>query len=77
VLASECLAHQKPSRGWRDWLSRNVARYAGRQTLGEADLLSYLFFDCCYADHLIELGRHDAAAVADELVTFFSPVYVA
>jgi NTE family protein len=73
TLASECLAHQKPSPSLGDWLSRNVARYAGRQTFGEADLLSYLFFDRCYADHLIELGRRDAAAVADELVAFFSP----
>ena len=60
------------SAGLRDWLSRNVVRYAGRGALGEADLLSYLFFDRCYADHLIELGRHDAAAAADELVAFLS-----
>jgi NTE family protein len=72
VLAAECLEHQSRSRGVRDWLSRNVVRYAGRGALGEADLLSYLFFDRCYADHLIRLGRHDAAAAADELVAFFS-----
>ncbi len=71
-LAAECLRHQPRSAGLRDWLSRNVVRYAGRGALAEADLLSYLFFDRCYADHLIELGRHDAAAAADELVTFLS-----
>ncbi|HVN83324.1 MAG TPA: patatin-like phospholipase family protein [Candidatus Binatia bacterium] len=71
-VAAECLRHQGRSRGLRDWLSRNVARYAGRGALGEADLLSYLFFDRCYADHLIELGRRDAAARADELIEFLS-----
>jgi NTE family protein len=71
-LAAECLRHQPRSAGLRDWLSRNVVRYAGRGALAEADLLSYLFFDRCYADHLIELGRHDAAAAADELVAFLS-----
>ncbi len=72
VMAAECLRHQSRSRGLRDWLSRNVVRYAGRGALGEADLLSYLFFDRCYANHLIELGRHDAAEAADELVAFFT-----
>ncbi len=71
-LAAECLRHQPRSTGLRAWLSRNVVRYAGRGALAEADLLSYLFFDHCYADHLIELGRHDAAAAADELAAFLS-----
>ena len=39
--------------------------------VAEADLLSYLYFDRCYADHLIALGRADAAANADALVAFF------
>lgn len=72
ALAAECLRHQRRSSGLRDWLSRNVARYAGRRAAGEADLLSYLFFDSCYADHLIELGRADAERSADELAAFFS-----
>lgn len=72
VLAAECMRHQPRSSGLRDWLSRNVARFAARGAIGEADLLSYLFFDRCYADHLIELGRRDAAARADELVRFLS-----
>jgi NTE family protein len=71
-LALECLNHQPPNRGVRDWLSRNIARYAARGAAGEADLLSYLLFDRCYAQHLIELGRHDAAAMADELIDFFT-----
>jgi NTE family protein len=69
-VAAECLRHQGRSRGIRDWLSRNVVKFAGRGALAEADLLSYLFFDRCFAEHLIELGREDAAAVADELVEF-------
>ena len=72
TVAAECLAHQSRSRGLRDWLSRSVVRYAGRGAFGEADLLSYLFFDRCYAEHLIELGRHDAEQAAEELVGFFS-----
>ena len=72
TVAAECLAHQSRSRGLRDWLSRSVVRYAGHGALGEADLLSYLFFDRCYAEHLIELGRHDAEHAAEELVGFFS-----
>ena len=71
-IAGDCLRHQGRSRGIRDWLSRNVVKYAGRGALAEADLLSYLFFDRCYADHLIELGRADAAAAADELVDFLT-----
>jgi hypothetical protein len=71
-LALECLKHHPPNQRVRDWLSRNIARYAARGAVGEADLLSYLLFDRCYASHLIELGRHDAEAMADELVDFFT-----
>ena len=38
----------------------------------EADLLSYVYFDRCYADHLIDLGRRDAEARSGELLAFFS-----
>ena len=72
VLAAECLEHQGRSRGVRDWLSRNVVRFAGHGALGEADLLSYLFFDRCYADHLIQLGRRDAQHAEQELIEFLS-----
>jgi NTE family protein len=72
VLAGECLRHQSTNSTLRSWLSRNVVRFANRSGLGEADLLSYLLFDRCYADHLIELGRHDAKASADEIAEFFA-----
>jgi len=71
-IADECLRHRPRSRNVRTWLSRGVARYAARGGLGEADLLSYLYFDKCYAEHLIELGRKDAARKADAFVEFFS-----
>jgi NTE family protein len=70
ALASDCLRHGK-SAGLRTWLSRNVARYAARGALGEADLLSYIFFDNAYSECLIDLGRRDAAAQVKELKEFF------
>jgi NTE family protein len=38
----------------------------------EADLLSYLFFDTEYCQHLLALGFDDAQAREEELVRFFS-----
>jgi len=73
AIAAECLEHKSPDRSARNWLSRSLARYAGRGSEGEADLLSYLFFDRCYVDHLIELGRHDAEQASEQLAKFFSP----
>jgi NTE family protein len=36
---------------------------------GEADLLSYLFFDRCFARELMELGRADAARAHDRILS--------
>ena len=72
TMASECLSHKPRTAGVRGWLSRRMAQFAAKGTFEEADLLSYLFFDRCYTEHLVELGRKDAAAAADELVSFFS-----
>jgi len=67
VLAAECLEHARPTTGLRARLSDTVMRFAVRGIAAEADLLSYLFFDRCYVEHLIDLGRTDAAARADDL----------
>lgn len=71
-LAAECLQHRRPSRTLRDWVSQSLVRFTARGTIGEADLLSYIYFDRCYAAHLFELGRKDAARAQADLVRFFS-----
>jgi NTE family protein len=71
VVAAECVAHRPAGRGLQGWLADAVVRYAVRGVAVEADLLSYLYFDRCFADHLIELGRRDAEARADVLATLF------
>ena len=43
-----------------------------RSATGEADLLSYLLFDGTFANRLIELGRADVRARADEVRAFFT-----
>jgi NTE family protein len=48
-----------------------IHRLAGGEGRNENDLLSYLLFDGDFADELIELGRRDAAAKADELCALF------
>jgi len=71
VIASEAMRSGVRSHGMRSWLSQNIARYAARGAVGEADLLSYLFFDGVYTEPLIELGRKDAAAAGNELAQLF------
>jgi len=74
VMAAECLDSHRGDGGFRAWLADATIRYAVHGIAGEADLLSYLYFDQCYAEHLIALGRADAEARADELVEFFREV---
>jgi NTE family protein len=71
VVAADCLEHHRRPAGVRAWLSDAAVRYAVHGVVAEADLLSYLYFDRCYADHLIALGRADAEANADALIAFF------
>lgn len=72
VLAAQCYGHQQRPAGVRAWISETVLRYTVQGLVAEADLLSYLLFDHCYASHLITLGRADAARRADELVALFA-----
>jgi NTE family protein len=71
VMAAECLEDHRRPAGIRMWLSDAAVRYAVHGIAAEADLLSYLYFDRCYADHLVSLGRTDAEARSDELLEFF------
>jgi NTE family protein len=74
VLAAEAMRTDVHSHGVRSWLSQNIARYAARGAIGEADLLSYLFFDRAYTERLIELGRSDARRAEEELARLFEDV---
>lgn len=72
ILAAECFAHQERPANLRAWVSDAVMRYTVQGIVAEADLLSYLLFDRCYATHLIALGRADAARRADDLIALFA-----
>ena len=50
---------------------RLIERLGAGEAAHENDLLSYLLFDGHFASDLIELGRRDAAAKADELAALF------
>jgi NTE family protein len=71
VIAADCLENHRPRGGLRNWLSDTALRYAVHGIAVEADLLSYLYFDRCFAEHLMELGHGDAEAHADDLLAFF------
>jgi NTE family protein len=72
VMAAECLEKHRQTGSWQAWLSDAALRYAVHGIAEEADLLSYLYFDHCYAEHLIALGRTDAEAHAADLAAFFA-----
>ena len=71
VIAADCLDNHRRSAGVRAWLSDAALRYAVHGIVAEADLLSYLYFDRCYSEHLVALGRADAEAHGDDLIEFF------
>jgi NTE family protein len=50
---------------------RLIERLGAGEAAHENDLLSYLLFDGHFASDLIDLGRRDAAAKADELAALF------
>jgi NTE family protein len=70
TIASECMGHAAARPGLGGRVLDQIIRHA-RDDAAEADLLSYLLFDRCYAEHLIALGRADAAAHAGDLVALF------
>ncbi|HWP66107.1 MAG TPA: patatin-like phospholipase family protein [Candidatus Limnocylindria bacterium] len=70
ALASECFERDGSQRSL---VGRTLAGIVARGALGEADLLSYLFFDRAYTERLIEIGRADAEAAADALCAFLQP----
>lgn len=66
-VAAECYREQGPgSMGLLPTLLTRLATHGVPED--EADLLSYLFFDRCFATALIEMGREDARARHDELL---------
>jgi NTE family protein len=73
MLAGEYLRTHRPGRrlgGPEGWLFRFARR---RSAVKEADWAAYVLFDGAFARELIELGRGDARAQADEIRAFFEP----
>jgi NTE family protein len=70
ALASECFEHDGAQRSL---VGRTLAGIVARGALGEADLLSYLFFDRTYTQRLIDVGRADAESAADAVCAFLQP----
>jgi len=74
LIASECIDRRSSRGGLRGWLGDRLVQFAAHGIQMEADLLSYLFFDRCYTEELIALGRRDAEERADDIATLFGDV---
>jgi NTE family protein len=61
-------AEQLKSSMFSSWL---LARTATLGAIWESDLLSFILFDAEFARQLVQLGRDDTVARADEIRTFF------
>jgi NTE family protein len=70
VLAAEYVRSPEFAKRIRGLVGRGVRRLGEAEN--EADMLSYLLFDGRFAGMLIEMGRSDARARHDELVSFFA-----
>ena len=68
-LAREYLEDVEPT----SWSTRALVDMAGGGGSVERDFLSYVFFDGDFARELIDLGRRDVQAKADEVREFFAP----
>ena len=72
-LAAECSEAQMRARDV-GLLPRLLGRLArGRAPGGEADLLSYVYFDRAYTGELVALGREDARRREDALAALLAP----
>lgn len=67
-IAAEFL-ERNPRRSLSAWLLKTLRRLSHTR---EADLMSFLLLDGEFARELIELGRSDVRARADEVLQFFS-----
>jgi NTE family protein len=70
VLAADYVRSPGFAKRVRGILGRVMRRLAEGES--EADFLSYVLFDGTFAGRLIEIGRSDARARHEELVTFFA-----
>lgn len=61
-------AHQLKASRFSEWL---LARTATLGAIWESDLLSFILFDAAFARQLVQLGRDDTVARADEIRAFF------
>ncbi|MBZ0234952.1 MAG: patatin-like phospholipase family protein, partial [Deltaproteobacteria bacterium] len=73
ALAAAYVASEAFARGARGATSRVFRCVAGDNDARGGGLLAYLLFDGGFAAQLIELGRDDARARHDALVTLFAP----
>ncbi len=67
-LAGRHLREQRTGMGWLS--DRLLRRAADSNATWEDDLASFVLFDGGYAERLVELGRQDAHARADEVRAF-------
>lgn len=73
-IAADCYHRSDgstPSRGLVESLIKRAATMGVPK--GEADFLSYVYFDTAYTTRLVELGREDAKASSDEIFALLSP----
>lgn len=72
ALAAEYVQAPEFRRRSSGLAHKAILRLVDRDAAHEADLASYLLFDGGFAELLIDLGRHDARALRDEWLRFWS-----
>lgn len=71
-IASKALERLKKARRGHPMVRLLAWELAKRESSREADLASFLLFDRVYTEEILELGRSDARARADEIRRFFA-----